>query len=101
VSYPATPYLQRMTPANGWRGQLVRDHRGEVDVIVAVRIGPTWTDAVAIHSEDRTVAMRYRTDSESRLIVPGDALGGSGAVWQRDGRCDEVLAELLDELPVP
>jgi hypothetical protein len=100
VSYPATPYLQRMTSENGWAGQIVRDHRGEVDVIVAVRIGPTWMDAVAIESEERTVAMRHRTDDYglSRLIVPGQPPEAAGAVWFRDGRTVDVLAELLDEL---
>jgi hypothetical protein len=49
----ATPYLRRMTLSNGWRGQLVRDRHGEFVAIVAVRIGPTWTDAVAIEGEDR------------------------------------------------
>jgi hypothetical protein len=97
--YPATPYLRRMTAANGWRGQLVRDRQGQADVIVAVRIGPTWTDAVAIESEQRCVAMRYRTDGDRRLIVPGEP-PAAGAVWHRDGRCVDVLAELL-ELPAP
>jgi hypothetical protein len=95
-TYAATPYLRRMTPANGWHGQLVRDDRGEPVAIVAVRIGPTWTDAVAIEGEDRCVAMRHRTDAEQRLIVPGEAPERSGAVWFRDGRCVDVLAELFE-----
>ncbi len=95
-TYPATRYLRRLTPANGWRGQLVRDHRGRPVAIVAVRIGPEWTDAVAIEGEDRCVAMRHRTDTEQRLIVPGEPPQRSGAVWFRDGRCIDVLAELLD-----
>lgn len=69
VTYSATPYLRRLTAANGWRGQLIRDHHGRADVIVAVRVGPTFTDAVAIESEQRCVAMRYRTN-EDALIVP-------------------------------
>lgn len=92
---PATPYLQRMTAANGWHAQLIRDRAGRVDVIVAVRIGPTWTDAVAIESEQRCVAMRYRTDGDTALIMPTDA-PGAGAVWFRDGSCVEVLAELFE-----
>lgn len=95
VIYPATPYLRLMTAANGWHGQLVRDRHGQVDVIVAVRIGPVWTDAVAIEAEDRCVAMRHRTDADERLVVPGEAPDGSGAVWFRDGRCVDVLAELF------
>jgi hypothetical protein len=97
--YPATPYLRRMTHENGWHGQLVRDRRGRADVIVAVRIGPTWTDAVAIESEARCIAMRHRTD-DNKLIVPAELPGPSGAVWFRDGRCVDVLAELF-ELPAP
>ena len=62
--------------------------------IVAVRVGRTWTDAVAIEGEDRTVAMRTRT--EDRLILPTDLLGPSGVVWFRDGRCEAVLAELFE-----
>ncbi len=93
--YAATPYLRRLTPANGWHGQLVRDRHGEPVAIVAVRVGPEWTDAVAIEGEDRCVAMRHRTDSDQRLIVPGEP-ERSGAMWFRDGRCIDVLAELLD-----
>ncbi len=58
--YPATRYLQRMTADNGWCGQLVRDRDGEPAVIVAVRVGPVWTDSVAIEGEDRCVAVRQR-----------------------------------------
>lgn len=93
--YPATPYLRRMTRANGWHGQLVRDRHGRADVIVAVRIGPVWTDAVAIAGEDDTVAIRYRTDSD-RLIVPSSLPSESRAEWQRHGRCADVLAELFE-----
>lgn len=97
ILYAATPYLRRMTAANGWHGQLVRDRQGRADAIVAVRVGPTWTDAVAIESEQRCVAMRYPTDDD-RLIVPTDvALSGTvGAVWFRDGHCVDVLAELFE-----
>ncbi len=97
--YPATPYLRRLTAANGWRHELIGDEHGHPLVIVAVRVGATWTDSVAIEGEDRCVAMRHRTDSD-RLIVPTGLPGGSGAVWRRDGRCDDVLAELF-ELPEP
>ena len=94
-TYPATPYLRRMTVANGWRAELIRDRDGEPVAIVAVRAGPTWTDAVAIEGEDRTVAIRNRTN-EDRLIVPSELPGDSGAVWFRDGRCEDVLAELFE-----
>jgi hypothetical protein len=96
-TYPATPYLARLTAANGWHGELIRDSHGRPAAIVAVRIGPRWTDAVAIESEDRTVAMRHRT-RDDRLILPTELPGESGAVWLRDGRAEDVLAELL-ELP--
>ncbi|MDQ3154270.1 MAG: hypothetical protein M3R63_21985 [Actinomycetota bacterium] len=96
-TYPATPYLRRLTAVNGWQGQLVRDQHGRPVAIVAVRVGPTWTDAVAIESEDRTIAMRHRTNAD-RLILPSSLPGESGAVWLRDGRCADVLAELF-ELP--
>ena len=94
-TYPATPYLRRMTAANGWRAELIRDRDGEPVAVVAVRAGPTWTDAVAIEGEDRTVAIRNRTN-EDRLIVPSELPGDSGAVWFRDGRCEDVLAELFE-----
>lgn len=94
-TYTATCFLRQMTAANGWHGQLVRDHQGRADVIVAVRVGPTWTDAVAIESEDRCVALRYPTD-EDHLILPTELSGTSGRVWHRDGRCVEVLAELFE-----
>ena len=94
-TYPATPYLRRMTAANGWRAELIPDRDGEPVAIVAVRVGPTWTDAVAIEGEDRTVAIRNRTN-EDQLIVPSELPGKSGAVWFRDGRCEDVLAELFE-----
>lgn len=95
--YAATPYLRRLTAANGWHGQLVRDHQGRADVILTVRVGPVWTDAVIIESEQRCVAARVRTDDRpTRLVVPGES--DSGTVWRRDGRCVDVLPELL-ELP--
>ncbi len=81
-TYAATPYLRQLTAANGWRPELVRDRHGEPVAIVAVRVGPTWTDAVAIEGEDRCVAMRSRTHDDSPLVVPESA---SGTVWHRDG----------------
>lgn len=99
VTYPATRYLRHLTAANGWHGQLIRDQQGRADVIVAVRVGPVWTDAVAIEAENRCIAMRHRTN-ENELILPTELPGTSGAVWFRDGRCEDVLAELL-ELPPP
>ncbi|MPZ67362.1 MAG: hypothetical protein GEU83_18280 [Pseudonocardiaceae bacterium] len=64
--------------------------------IVTVRIGPVWTDAVAIEGEDRCIAMRHRTNDDRRLILPSELPGTSGAVWQRDGRCEDVLAALFE-----
>ena len=97
LAYLATPYLRRLTAGNGWRHELLRDTHGDPLVIVAVRVGATWTDSVAIEGEDRCVAMRHHT-RESELIVPTELPGGPGAVWRCDGRCDDVLAELF-ELP--
>lgn len=94
-TYPATPYLRRLTLANGWHAELIHDRHGEPAAIVAVRIGPTWTDAIVIEGEDRTVAMRTRTH-EDELILPTKLPGESGAVWLRDGRCENVLAELFE-----
>ncbi len=53
---------------------------------------------MAIEGEDRTVAMRHRTRRDSALIVPSELGSEASAVWHRDGRCADVLAELL-ELP--
>ncbi len=94
MTYPATRYLRRLTAGHGWQGRLITDDHGDPLVIVTVRVGPTWTDSVAIEGEHRAVAMRHRTNA-SDLIVPPEPPSGSGAVWRRDGRCDEVLAELL------
>lgn len=92
----ATPYLRRLTAANGWRGQLIRDEHGRVDVIVTVRIGPIWTDSVAIAGEDRVVAMRHRTDEDRPIAPSQQLLDESGAVWFRDGRAEDVLVELFE-----
>lgn len=94
-TYPATRFLRQMTAANGWHGQLVRDRQGRADVIVAVRVGPTWTDAVAIESEGRCVAIRHHTHDDG-LVLTTELPGTSGAVWFRDGRCIDVLAELFE-----
>ncbi len=94
--YPATPYLRRLTVAAGWHRELIPDRHGEPVAIVAVRVGPRWTDSVAIEGEDRCIAMRHRTRDDSALIVPPGAMPGeSTAIWHRDGRCEDVLAELL------
>lgn len=96
-TYLSTPYVRRLSRENGWRGGLVRDEYGRVDMIVTVRIGPVWTDAVVIVGEDRVIAMRHRTDEDNRrLLVPGTLPAESRAVWQRDGRAEDVLAELLE-----
>ena len=95
--YPATPLLTRLTRAKGWHHDVIRNARGEIEVMVAVRVGPVWTDSVAIAGEDQTLAMRHRT-RETALIVPAELPGESSAVWRRHGRCEDVLAELF-ELP--
>jgi hypothetical protein len=96
---PPMALLRRLSPERGWRGALLHDTHGEPVAVVAVRVGPNWTDSVAIAGETDTVAMRHRTRDE-QLIVPAALAGESDAVWQRHGRCCDVLAELL-ELPVP
>ena len=73
------------------------DDCGEPYALVAVRIGPVWTDSVAIVGEDQTLAMRHRTNDD-RLILPTEPPSESRAVWRRHGRCEDVLAELF-ELP--
>ena len=55
AEYPATPLLRRLTAVNGWHHDLARDVHGEPVTVVAVRIGPTWTDSVAIAGENQTV----------------------------------------------
>jgi hypothetical protein len=54
-------------------------------------------------AEDRVLAMRHRTDDDhrSQLLLPPGALPSEVLpVWHRDGRAEDVLAELL-ELPAP
>ncbi|MGH3979830.1 MAG: hypothetical protein ACRDRZ_12660 [Pseudonocardiaceae bacterium] len=97
--YTADPLLRRLSAANGWRHDLISNARGELEVMVAVRVGAVWTDSVAIAGEDQTVAMRHRTNDD-RLILPAELPSESRAVWRRHGRCAEVLAELF-ELPDP
>ncbi len=92
AEYPATPLLRRLTAANGWQHDLARDALG---VPVAVRIGPTWTDSVAIAGENQTLAMRHRTNDD-RLILPTELPSDSRAVWRRHGCCEDVLAELFE-----
>jgi len=99
VGYSADPLLRRLTPANGWRHDLISNARGDIEVMVAVRIGPVWTDSVAIAGEDQTLAMRHRTNHD-RLILPAELPSESRAVWRRHGHCADVLAELF-ELPDP
>jgi hypothetical protein len=97
--YPATPLLRRLTAAHGWRHELARGYHGEPVAVVAVRVGSTWTDSVAIAGENETLAMRHRTNDD-RLILPTELPSESRAVWRRHGRCKDVLAELF-ELPDP
>ncbi len=49
--YPSTPYIRQLTQANGWHRELIPDRHGEPVAIVAVRVGPRWTDSVAIEAE--------------------------------------------------
>lgn len=78
-----------MTADNGWHARLIRDRQGRADRIVAVRIGPTFTDAVAIEAESRCVALRLRTDDDSPLILPGEdsARGRCGSTTAPAPRC--------------
>ncbi len=39
---------------------------------------------------------RWPGDTALRLLVPGEPPLRSGAVWFRDGRCVDVLAEVLE-----
>ncbi len=78
-TYPATPYLRRLTAANGWQGELVRDRHGRPVAIVTVRVGPVWTDAVAIDGEDSCIAMRHHTHGD----IP-DRRRGVGRARGRD-----------------
>lgn len=104
---PPEALLRQLSPERGWRREMLRDEHGPY-AIVAVRVGPTWTDAVAIEGADRTVAMRHPTRDDHRLPGefttqwrregPGLVLsfaGESTATWRRQGRCAEVLTELL------
>ena len=95
--YPATPLLRCLSAAYGWQHDLACDVCGEPVALVAVRIGPVWTDSVSIAGEDQTLAMRHRTHDQ-RLILPTELASESRAVWRRHGRCEDVLAELF-ELP--
>jgi len=95
--YAATPLLRRLSAGNGWSHELIHDAHGRLEAVTFVRVGPVWTDSVAIAGEDQTLAMRHRT-RESDLIVPAELPSESRAVWQRHGRCADVLAE-LSELP--
>lgn len=94
----ALALVSKLSTAAGWAGQLIRDADGRADVIVAVRVGPTWTDTVAMAGETQTLAMRHRTDDD-RLTLPTGLPSERRAVWRRHGRCADVLAELL-ELPL-
>jgi hypothetical protein len=99
ANHPPVALLRRLTPEHGWRGELLRDARGQPVAVVAVRVGPTWTDSVAIAGENETLAMRHLTN-DHHLILPTELPSESRAVWQRHGRCIDVLTEML-ELPDP
>ncbi len=98
MTYPATPYLRRLTADNGWHGELILDHHGQPNVLVTVRVGPVWTDSVVIAGEDRVIAMRHHTHHDSPLVIPTELRSGRSAAWCCDGRAEDVLAELF-ELP--
>ncbi len=97
--YPATPLLRQLTAAQGLCHQLARDAHGKPIAVVAVRVGRSWTDSVAIAGENETLAMRHRTNDD-RLILPTELPSESRAVWRRHGRWEDVLGELF-ELPDP
>lgn len=94
--YPSDRYVRQLSEANGWYRELIPDRHGRPFAIVAVKVGPRWTDSVAIEGEDRVIAMRHRTRGDGELVIPAGMPGESTAVWHRDGRADDVLAELLD-----
>ena len=98
-SYPSTPLLRRLTAGNGWHHDVICDVHGRLEAVAYVRVGPVWTDSVAIAGEDQTLAMRYRTN-DYRPILPAELPSESRAVWRRHGRCEDVLAQLF-ELPDP
>ncbi|MGH3812500.1 MAG: hypothetical protein ACRDUV_08595 [Pseudonocardiaceae bacterium] len=85
MSYPVTPLLRKLSAWNGWQHDLIHDAHGRLEAIVYVRVGPVWTDSVAISGEDQTIALRHRS-RETELIVPTGLPSESGAVWQRHGR---------------
>lgn len=73
-TYPATPYLRRLTLANGWRAELIRDRHGEPTAIVAVRVGPTWIAGILLLRGELVVGegTAYPAVSEQTdLGVPG------------------------------
>jgi len=39
AGYVADPLLRRLTPANGWRHDLISNAHGDLEVMVAVRVG--------------------------------------------------------------
>jgi len=44
AGYSADPLLRRLTPANGWRHDLISNAHSDVEIVVAVRVarsGPT------------------------------------------------------------
>ena len=96
-SYPAMPLLRRLTAGNGWCHDVICDAHGRLEAVTYVRVGPVWTDSVAIAGEDQTLAMRHRTNDD-RLILPTELPSESRAVWRRHGRRADVLTELF-ELP--
>ncbi len=96
-SYPAMPLLRRLTAGNGWCHDVICDAHGRLEAVTYVRVGPVWTDSVAIAGEDQTLAMRHRT-TDDRLILPTELPSESRAVWRRHGRRADVLTELF-ELP--
>ncbi|MQA13505.1 MAG: hypothetical protein GEV09_04825 [Pseudonocardiaceae bacterium] len=98
--YPSDRFAGLMTPENGWRHDVIHDRHGNPMALVAVRVGPRWTDAVAIEGEDQCVATRHHTPHDTVPDVPSEIPSESTAVWHRDGRAEDVLAELL-ELPAP
>ena len=65
-------------------GDAAAGYRWEPYALVAVRIGPVWTDIVAIVGEDQTLAMRHRTNDDP-LILPAE-------LPRSRGRCGAVTA---------
>jgi hypothetical protein len=86
TQYPELRRLILLRDQSPWRF-LPKYHDGELELVTGVRVWPgSWTEAVAIRSQDDVKAFRC------------DPAGGE--VWGREGGLAEVLDSLID-LPAP